>query len=111
MTAIGGTLFFTADDGVNGLELWKSDGTTSGTVLVKDIDPGHTATTPCRTTVTARLTEVGGTLFFAADSPDHGRELWKSDGTTGGTVLVKDIKPGDDGSPYFNPRGGYPGRN
>jgi ELWxxDGT repeat protein len=34
---MNGTLFFTANDGVNGYELWKSDGTSSGTVLVKDV--------------------------------------------------------------------------
>ena len=37
---VGGTLFFTADDGIHGRELWTSDGTEEGTVLVKDIDPG-----------------------------------------------------------------------
>ena len=40
LTAVGDTLYFWADDGVNGDELWKSDGTEAGTVLVKDINPG-----------------------------------------------------------------------
>ena len=40
LTDVNGTLFFRADDGTNGSELWKSDGTLAGTVLVKDIDPG-----------------------------------------------------------------------
>ena len=43
LTAVGNTLYFRADDGINGSELWKSDGTASGTVMVKDIDSGSSA--------------------------------------------------------------------
>ena len=46
MVAIGSTAYFTADDGVHGLELWKSDGTAAGTVLVKDINPGSASSDP-----------------------------------------------------------------
>src|SRR5262249_61137988 len=40
LTNVNGTLFFLANDGVSGRELWKSDGTAAGTVLAKDINPG-----------------------------------------------------------------------
>jgi len=88
LTDVNGTLFFEANDGVSGLELWKSDGTAAGTVLVKDIVPGAGGSFP------DYLTNVGGTLFFKALDAAHGAELWKSDGTGAGTVLVADINPG-----------------
>ena len=44
--AAGGTLYFTADDGGSGVELWRSDGTGAGTRLVKDINPGEGDSSP-----------------------------------------------------------------
>jgi ELWxxDGT repeat protein len=87
-TNVNGTLFFSANNGTNGEELWKSDGTQQGTVLVKDINPGS------GNSLSFDLTNVNGTLFFTAIDPVNGRQLWKSDGTEDGTVLVKDISPG-----------------
>jgi ELWxxDGT repeat protein len=88
LTDVGGTLFFTVDDGVHGAELWKTDGTESGTVLVKDINPGLSGSKP------QSLTAVGGLLLFAATDGEHGVELWRSDGTPEGTMMVQDIAPG-----------------
>lgn len=89
---VNGTLFFTADEGINGEELWKSDGTAAGTVLVKDINTGTNGSS------SQYLTNVNGTLFFYADDGINGQELWKSDGTSAGTVLVKDINSGPGNS-------------
>jgi len=88
LTDVDGTLFFTVDDGTHGRELWRSDGTESGTALVKDIRPGTAGSGP------SELVNVDGTLFFMADNGEHGQELWKSDGTADGTLLVRDITPG-----------------
>jgi ELWxxDGT repeat protein len=88
---MGSTLFFRADDGTNGTELWKSDGTTAGTSMVKDIHPTSSSNP-------YQLTVVGSTLFFEAYDDINGTELWKSDGTTAGTSMVKDIRTGASSS-------------
>lgn len=89
---VGGTLFFAASDAGGGRELWKSNGTSAGTVRVLDIRSGSQGSNP------ENLTVVNGILFFTADDGVSGRELWKSDGTTAGTARVLDIEPGTVGS-------------
>jgi ELWxxDGT repeat protein len=105
--AVGKTLYFRANDGKHGVELWKSDGTNRGTKLIKDINPADPApiNTACKSEKSCRgsswaddMMLVGKTLYFTAKDGKHGLELWKSDGTVKGTRLVKDIKPGKIGS-------------
>ena len=91
LTAVGNILYFVADDGTNGFELWKSDGTLSGTVMVKDIDNGSSGSLPAYYASAGGLTAVGNTIYFQANNGINGTELWKSDGTATGTVMVKDI--------------------
>ncbi len=80
--------YFVPDTQAHGTELWRTDGTVEGTVLVKDIAPGAASSSPFL------LTNVSGTLYFVANDGVTGNELWKSDGTPAGTTLVKDIVPG-----------------
>lgn len=91
-----GKLLFTASDSVYGGELWISDGTSSGTDLLKDIYPGESSSS------LVWLSGVGSQYFLLATT-DQGRELWKTDGTTEGTVLVKDINPGPSSSVKYWP--------
>ena len=97
----GGYFFFTAEtNGAYDNELWKSDGTTAGTTLLKDVQPGITSSYP------QGFYEFGSQVFFEANNGANGSELWKTDGTTGGTVQVKDIRAGSAGgfdNEFFSP--------
>jgi ELWxxDGT repeat protein len=97
-TSLNDLLIFTLRNAVSGRELWKSDGTDSGTVMVREIRPGSTGAFPLAAEVNYTPVRVGGHLFFPADDGASGIELWMTDGTTGGTVLVKDILAGSSGA-------------
>ncbi len=70
--------------------LYRSDGTTAGTVLLRAVAPAF----GFNRAETGFLTAVGSQLFFTADDGVHGVELWKTDGTAAGTALVRDLFPG-----------------
>lgn len=125
-----GTLIFRADDG-SGSALWQSDGTEAGTTLVSDprLRPEHVQLSHLTAfdgkifyafngrlwfagemnpaeilgTVTGveGIIRGNGVVFFAGISSGHGKELWRSDGTLGGTYMVKDLL---SGTPSSNPR-------
>jgi ELWxxDGT repeat protein len=96
LTELAGTVYFSAATETQGYELWRTDGTPAGTSLVKEIRPGDLGSSP------RNLTVVSGRLFFRAFADGAGTELWTSDGTEAGTTLVKDIRPGDQGSILFH---------
>jgi large repetitive protein len=89
---VGGMLYFTADDGVHGRELWRSDGTAQGTVLIGDVAPGTVGSSPLE------VVAVGDDVYWSAFDVVHGRELWRSDGTAQSAVRVADIVVGAAGS-------------
>jgi ELWxxDGT repeat protein len=89
VTAVGGRVAFDAFDGVHGWELWSSDGTPSGTAMVRDIWPGPESSNPG---LWMGFFPIGGERFcFSASDAEHDRELWCSDGTADGTHLVADL--------------------
>ncbi|MFN0012023.1 MAG: ELWxxDGT repeat protein [Phycisphaerales bacterium] len=97
---VGSTLFFAADSGTTGAELWKTDGTAVNTVLVKNINTA--AGFGGMDALVEEQVSVNGVLAFTADDGINGEELWVSNGTTAGTVLVKNIAPGAQNPSYPN---------
>ncbi len=111
-TEYNGLVYFRANDGTNGIELWKTDGTEAGTVLVQDINAGAGNSLP------TGLTVFDGKLFLRANNGTSGTELFVFDGTD--LTLLKDINLGTanaapsnltpfDGLLYFSANDGVSG--
>jgi len=83
----GDTLLFARRDDAHGIELWRSDGTPTGTLLLDDLNPGPASSLPTGGVA------VGDRLLFFADDGVHGREPWITDGADE-THLVADLNPG-----------------
>ena len=97
---VGDTIFFVGEDETYGRELWRSDGTANGTVIVKDIDTSsntYSSSSGSWTVPNSGLacspweTAVGDTVYFRADDGTNGLELWKTDGTADGTVMLTNL--------------------
>lgn len=98
----GSVAIFAGEDRRHGDELWVTDGTRAGTRLLKDINPGDGSSSP------HGFTLYDGRMYFYANDystpnggPSLGIELWATDGTAGGTTLVKDISRGSSNPKSF----------
>jgi ELWxxDGT repeat protein len=79
-----------------GQELYVTDGTVSGSHIVKDINPGINSGVSY-----PYGADLNGNLIFAANDGTSGTELWTTDGSDSGTSMIKDINSGT-GSSYPN---------
>ncbi len=91
-----GRALFSATDPARGTELWITDGTAAGTRLVEDINRDAQGFAGSNPSHFAALDD--GRVVFAADDGANGAEPWITDGTSGGTRLLRDINPGEAGS-------------
>ncbi|MBL0341840.1 MAG: T9SS type A sorting domain-containing protein [Bacteroidetes bacterium] len=81
-------LFFSAIDGSHGREPWMSDGSGNGTQLLLDINPTGNSM-PGYFNFVMVPKEFDGNLFFVADEGTNGYELWFTDGTANGTLIIE----------------------
>ena len=102
----GGKLFFIADNS-NIQTLWVSDGTSAGTRAIRTLAPDNAIWAKGRFGIPNRkffITAGDGVVFFNANDGVSGEELWRSDGTPEGTILIADVAEGSGGS---NPQNLY----
>ncbi len=90
--ASAGKLYFGADDGVNGLQLWASTGTLASTTQIAVINPSGDANP-------TNFAVLGAQLLFSANDGAHGAELFSWNGSA--ATVVANLAPGAIGSnPY-----------
>ena len=97
MPVVNGFAYFLGNDPASGVELWKTDGTPAGTLIVRNIAPGASGITQPTAANTGpgrrAIAAVGNVVYFRA----FGDQLWRTDGTEFGTVMVKDFNLPSDG--------------
>ncbi len=93
-------VLFAADDGIHGRELWRSAGARAevtsspgaSTRMVLDLSPGPGGSSPMHLYAPPVDSPLSGLVFFSAEAlPTVGREVYVSDGTPWGTMLVLDV--------------------
>jgi ELWxxDGT repeat protein len=85
LVATNTRVFFSADDGQHGHELWVSDGTPAGTKMVKDINSTGSSS---GFGISKQMAVLGNKVIFEVSDPINGGKLWISDGTALGTTLL-----------------------
>jgi ELWxxDGT repeat protein len=88
--------YFYANNGTNGMELWKTNGTEAGTFMIKDINSGANSSYRPALDLRPRFIEHDDKLYFSVSSGGSDNSLsdakmWETDGTEAGTILANDI--------------------
>ena len=103
-----GNVVFTANNSTTisyaNREPYISDGTTAGTTMIKDINPGTDGSS------SRGFIKYDNKLFFNSEDGTHGNEIWFTDGTEIGTQLLKDINPGSANGTYLLQSGVFDGK-
>ena len=88
-TLFRGELYFAANDGVNGQELWRTNGTPSGTELAADLAPGAASS------LFTHPVPFKGALYFTASpsGTNTDRGLYRFDGFEAQRVSDRDLLP------------------
>ena len=96
--------YFFANDGTHGYELWKTNGTSEGTVMVKDINPG-TESSMSGVNKDNNLVTYHNKIYFAATPNSYNYHIFRTDGTVEGTeMIVPELvtQPNPDPKNLFN---------
>jgi ELWxxDGT repeat protein len=90
-------VYFKADDGVRGCEIWQSDGTIQGTKILKDIIPQSISSFSNNYGYYdfSRLCPFRSKLYFSSKTYRYeGFHLWESNGTEEGTIQFETFRKG-----------------
>jgi ELWxxDGT repeat protein len=90
LIAVGDTIYFVGDDGVSGKQIWKSNGTATGTVPVQEVfnAAGQAAPKP------TGLVSFSGRAFFRMTRDGYGTEWWSTNGSSIDATPAADVYPG-----------------
>jgi ELWxxDGT repeat protein len=100
MATTGERAVFLADDGVHGLELWSTDGTTAGTQQLPDLVPGPQGLTLSVHAGSFQPITLPGGALLRYRGPDHAERLAISDGQVAGAEILADLSPTSDAFRY-----------
>jgi len=112
--ALGDGMLLALKQHSGSINLWYTDGAPQGTQMLSDFGEGMFDGIPDRPPLgfeglyqpnlfsAQNVPDLGDVALFCATTPDHGAELWRTNGTAQGTMMLADIAPGSRGS---RPRG------